>query len=145
MRTFKKFSARLIAAFLTVASFATAAHAQTFSIRVKVPFAFQTSSGLHLPPGMYVISDSGMHTMLIRGANTSGFDMIWNQEDASAPASRGKALFNRYGDTYYLHSVSMAGSRTRVIFHTSKQERRLQIAGVRQPSTEEVAMVQAGN
>ena len=72
--TMSKVPAGLIAAVLAVASLAPVAQAQDsgFAAKMKVPFAFQTSTGQHFGPGVYTIRMNGQETMMIRGTTTSG-------------------------------------------------------------------------
>jgi hypothetical protein len=142
----QKVSARMIAAVLAVASVAPVAQAQyqSFAAQVKVPFAFESSSGQHFQPGVYTISVTGMQTMLIRSATNSGLAKIQEQANEGLPASRGKAVFAHYGDKYYLRSVTVPGSSTRMLFGESKEERQMQIAARKTPSAVELAVLQAG-
>src|SRR5580704_17044280 len=97
-----KVPAGLIATVFAVASLAPVAQAQNsgFAARMKVPFAFQTSSGQNFAPGVYTIRMNGEHTMVIRGAKTSGVAMTQMANDG-LPATKGKAVFTHYGDRYY--------------------------------------------
>ena len=72
--TMLKVPAGLIAAVLAVASLAPVAQAQDsgFAAKMKVPFAFQTSTGQHFGPGVYTVRMSGQGTMMIQGTTTSG-------------------------------------------------------------------------
>ena len=147
MRTsmIQKVSAGMFAAVLAVASVAPVAQAQNQRFaQVNVPFAFETSSGQHFQPGVYTISITGMETMLIRSATSSGLAMIRQQASEGLPVAQGKAVFTHYGDKYYLRSVTVAGSSTRLLFSTSKEERQTQIAAHKTPSAVELALLQAG-
>jgi hypothetical protein len=146
MRTFTKVSARLIAAFLAVASVATVAQAQneSFVARVNVPFAFETVSGQQFQPGVYTIRINSMQTMVIRSATSSGLALIQTQANEGLPSPQGKAVFTHYGDRYYLRSVSVAGSSTRLLFGRSKEERKIEIANSKTPSAVELALLQEG-
>ena len=146
MRTLTKVSARLIAAVLAVASVAPVAQAQneSFVARVNVPFAFETVSGQQFQPGVYTIRINSMQTMVIRSATSSGLAMIQAQADEGRPSPQGKAVFTHYGDRYYLRSVSVAGSSTRLLFGRSKEERKTQMATGETPSAVELALLQAG-
>jgi hypothetical protein len=146
MRILTKVSARLIAAVLAVATVAPVAQAQNqlFAAQVNVPFAFETSSGQHFQPGVYTIRINGSQTMVIRSATSSGLAMIQSQAYEGRPAPQGKAVFTHYGDKYYLRSVSVAGSSTRLLFAKSKEERETQIANGKTPSAVELALLQAG-
>jgi hypothetical protein len=146
MRILTKVSAGLIAAVLAVATVAPVAQAQNqlFAARVNVPFAFETSSGQHFLPGVYTIRINGSQTMVIRSTTSSGLAMIQSEAYEGRPAPQGKAVFTHYGDRYYLRSVSVAGSSTRLLFGRSKEERETQIANGKNPSTVELALLQAG-
>jgi hypothetical protein len=143
--TMLKVPAGLIAAVLTVASLAPVAQAQTsgFAARMKVPFAFQTSSGQNFAPGVYTIRMNGEHTMVIRGTKTSGLAMTQMANDRQ-PATKGKAVFTHYGDRYYLRAVWVAGEASHLLCSSSKAERQSQIAAVKTPSPVEVALLQEG-
>jgi len=145
MRTLTKVSARLITAVLAVASLAPVAQAQnqTFIAKMNVPFAFEAASGQHFHPGVYTICINGTQTVLIRGAADSGLAMI-QQANEGLTVSQGKAVFTHYGDKYYLHSVSVAGNSTRLLFGRSKAERQLQVAPGILPTAVELALLQTG-
>ena len=117
---------------------------QLFAAQVNVPFAFETSSGQHFQPGVYTIRINGSQTMVIRSTTSSGLAMIQSEAYEGRPAPQGKAVFTHYGDRYYLRSVSVAGSSTRLLFGRSKEERETQIANGKNPSTVELALLQAG-
>ena len=146
MRTLTKISARLIAAVLAVASVASVAQAQSlsFAARVNVPFAFETASGQHFQPGVYTIRMEGMQTMLIRGATSGGLVVIEEEANEGLPVSQGKAVFMHYGEKYYLRSLSVSGSSTRMLFGSSKEERQSEIAAGKTPSAVELALLQPG-
>jgi hypothetical protein len=151
MRTITKASARLIATVVAAASLAVVAQAQnvSFAAKVKVPFAFVTSSGQHLQPGVYTICMNGMRTMQtiqIRGENSLGLVMIQQQASERLPISQGKAVFTHHGDRYYLRSISVAGSSTRLLFGKSKEEREreTEIATSKTSSEVELALLQPG-
>jgi hypothetical protein len=146
MRILTKVSARLIAAVLAVATVAPVAQAQNqlFAAQVNVPFAFETSSGQHFQPGVYTIRINGSQTMVIRSTTSSGLAMIQSETYEGRPSPQGKAVFTHYGDKYYLRSVSVAGSSTRLLFAKSKEERETQIANGKTPSAVELALLQAG-
>jgi len=110
---------------------------------MNVPFAFQTSSGQNFAPGVYTIRMHGEHTMVIRGRETSGLAMTHIAND-SLPATKGKAVFTRYGNRYFLRAVWLAGDTTHLICSSSKAELQSQIAAVRTSSPVELALLQEG-
>jgi hypothetical protein len=146
MRSFNKIIARLAVAAIAIASVTplTQAQSMSYAAQVNVPFAFQTESGQRFQPGVYTISINGMHTILIRSAVSSGLAMIQEEANVGRPVDQGKAVFTHYGDRYYLRSVSVSGSSTRLLFGRSKGEREAQIAAGKSPSSVELALLQAG-
>jgi hypothetical protein len=137
--------AALIAAVLAVASLAPVAQAQDsgFAAQVNVPFAFQTSTGQKFAPGTYTIRMSG-DAMLIQGKDSSGLAMTQSANDRVL-TTQGKAVFTHYGNQYFLHTVSVAGSASHLICMTSNVEKRWQIAAAGKPSSPvEVALLREG-
>jgi hypothetical protein len=110
---------------------------------MKVPFAFQTSSGQTFAPGVYTIRMNGEHTMVIRGTTTSGVAMTQMANDG-LPATKGKAVFTHYGDRYFLRAVWVAGDASHLLCSSSKAERQSQIAAVKTSSPVQVALLQEG-
>ena len=143
--TMLKVPAGVIVAILTVASLAPVAQAQNsgFAARMKVPFAFQTSSGQNFAPGVYTIRMNGEHTMVIRGTKISGVAMTQLAYDG-LPATKGKAIFTHYGDRYYLRAVWVAGDSSHLLCGSSKAQRQSEIATVKASSPVEVALLQEG-
>jgi hypothetical protein len=120
------------------------AHSQelTTVATVNVPFAFQLSSGQNFQPGDYTVFTTGLGTMLIRSDIASGQAMIQVEASDGEPVARGTAIFMHYGDKYYLHSMSLPGTSTRLIFGRSREERHSQqIAAVRTPSYVALALL----
>jgi hypothetical protein len=145
MRSLTRVFAILMAGIMTAASVLPAARAQqaSFAASVNVPFAFETASGQRFAPGVYTIRITGLDTMLIRGVNSSGLAMIEEQANEARPASEGKAIFIRYGDRFFLRSVSVPGSSTRLIFARSKNERETQLAADTRSSAIGLALLKA--
>jgi hypothetical protein len=144
MRTFANVSVRLFAAVLAVASLAPVAKAQNtgFAAKVNVPFAFETSSGQHFPAGVYTISSNGLQSVEIGNATTHGL-ILCQAANQGLEVTQGKAVFTHYGSMYYLRSVSVADSSTKMLFSTSKQEKESQIASGKAHTTVELALLQA--
>src|SRR6202034_2248363 len=112
---------------------------ELFASRVNVPFAFEIVSGQQFQPGVYTIRINSMQTMVIRSATSAGLAMIQAQADEGRPSPQGKAVFTHYGDRYYLRSVSVAGTSTRLLFARSKDEQKTQMATRETPSAVELA------
>jgi hypothetical protein len=136
MGHFQKFCAILI---LAVAGHV---HAQdlSFTATITIPFPFETSSGQHFRAGEYTFRTTGLDTMLIRSATNSGLAMIQQEVDGGATVAEGKAIFARAGDKYFLRSVSLPGTSTRLFFGRSVEERET-LAAVKTPASVELALL----
>jgi hypothetical protein len=124
-----KFRASLIAAFLAVAPLSPALHAQRqqMQVKVNVPFAFE-SGARHYTAGVYTVRMENQHTMVIQGSSESGLAMAQVADD-SQPAKKGKAVFQRHGNQYFLSEIWVAGKSEHLYFPGSKADSKLQIAG----------------
>jgi hypothetical protein len=122
-----KFRATLLAAsFLAVAP-ALHAQRQQMQVKVNVPFAFESGSQ-HYAAGVYTIGGQGEHMMSIQGVSTSGFVITRLAEDPQ-PAQKGKVIFHRYGNRYFLGEMWVAGKSGHLACIESKAESQLQISG----------------
>jgi hypothetical protein len=137
-----KFRAAIIAAVLAVTPLSPACRAQDVGMlaQVNVPFAFETASG-HFTAGVYTIRMENEHTLRVQGKYQSGLAMTWVDDDAQ-PAKTGKALFQKYGDQYFLSEISIAGKSRHLHFRPSRAEQQLQIAGTKTtPMNVELALM----
>lgn len=102
--------------------------AQEQAVVVQVPFAFENGSQ-HLPAGKYRIDLNSEPLMSLHGtvANSAGFAMTI-PAITSKPSQRGKVVFHRYGNRYFLSEVWMAGESTGRVCVMSRREKNLQIA-----------------
>jgi hypothetical protein len=145
MSTFSmlKVPATFIAAVLAVASLAPALHAQDsgFIVKVNVPFAFETATGQYFTAGVYTIRMDRAESMLIQGTSKSGLAITQLANDGK-PAEKGKAVFTRYGEKYFLHEVWVTGNSSHLLCNESKAERRLQVAGIQAPSNVQLALLE---
>jgi hypothetical protein len=101
------------------------AFAQGGEMRVNVPFAFHNGSQV-LPAGVYTVSIQSQHMIMLRGYSRSGF-VTANPESGRA-AAKGKLIFQRYGNEYFLREVWPAESNTGEKCTKSKLEREVEIA-----------------
>jgi hypothetical protein len=139
-----KFRASIFAAVLAIAPFSPVSRAQDVGMlaKVNVPFAFETASQ-HFAAGVYTIRMENEHTLLIQGKSESGLALAWVDDNAQ-PVQRGKAVFQKYGDQYFLSEISITGKSRRVRFRPSRAESRMQIAGSKTtPTGIEVALMDA--
>lgn len=120
-----KLSATLTAAVLVVAGMTVTAQAQiNQQVRVQVPFAFEQGS-THLAAGQYTISLQTGNLLLIRGDKESAYSMA-NTDQSLKPADKGKVVFERYGNRYFIHQIWMAGTSTHIDCVKSREEKSLQ-------------------
>jgi hypothetical protein len=144
--TFSKLQSSLFIGVLAIGAFASAspAVAQGPAVQVTVPFAFQNGSQ-HLPAGTYRIDLNSEHVMILRGtaANAAGVAMTL-PEQRSKEIAKGKVVFQRYGDHYYIHEVWLPNStegRECVASRAEKRDKQLQLAqNTTAPSNVEVAL-----
>src|SRR5688572_13193987 len=100
--------------FVALAGFAfivTAAvvNAQSLDTITKVPFAFAVGSSL-MPSDTYRVSKLGGHTdvFMISGFRHSA--ILLGQPEGSGIDDTPRLVFHRYGDSYFLREVRLAGS-----------------------------------
>jgi hypothetical protein len=130
-----KFRASIFAAVLAAAPLPPASNAQDAGVigRINVPLAFETSSQ-RLPAGVYTIRLEDQHLVRICGTSIAGISMALVEDDG-ASAKRGTAVFQRYGDRYFLNEISITGRSGRVFLRPSNDEKQLQIAASKTSST----------
>lgn len=122
-------SSLLLCALATGVLFSTShAVAQGTKVQVQVPFAFQNGSQ-HLPAGKYTIEFQSEHLMILRGtaANSAGFAMTIPDQRMNPP-EKGKVIFHKYGDQYFLSEVWVAGESISRHCAPSRAEKESQIA-----------------
>ncbi len=127
----------LLACTLGVVAATSAAHgfAQDAEMRVNVPFAFHNGSQ-RMPAGVYRVKIQSEHLIMLRGYSTSGF--VTTNPEIGKPSEKGKLVFQRYGDQYFLREVWAANSDTGQKCAKSKLEREVEIAQTKaaQPGAE---------
>ena len=124
MLSISNLRAGIIAACALVGPVALSAHAQDHSrlVRVSVPFDFESGSK-HFKAGTYTIGSVNEHVALLRGPSTSGMTIIQQSEDGE-PAEKGKVLFHKYADQYFMSDIFISGRTNHLHLVTSKDERR---------------------
>ena len=132
-----KFRTYLLACTLGAVAVTSASHgfAQDTEMRVNVPFAFHNGSQ-RMPAGVYNVKMESEHVILLRGYSTSGF--VTTNPEIGKPSNKGKLVFQRYGDQYFLREVWPANSETGQKCAKSKLEREVEIAQTKaaQPGAE---------
>lgn len=71
---------------------------------VDIPFAF-TVANHTLPTGRYTITRMGETTLRIFSPHNEGTVMLTHKVEDKVPESKGKIVFHRYGDAYFLSEV----------------------------------------
>ncbi|MGA2373332.1 MAG: hypothetical protein ABSG11_21960 [Candidatus Korobacteraceae bacterium] len=142
-----KIRAAVVVASLAVPSGSTVLYAQYQRIQVDIPFAFEVGSA-HFAPGTYFLNDSQQYFLTVRGP--SGTALAMDRREASlSPATKGKVVFHRYGNRYFLREVWVKGETDHLRCPESKAERRVRKiqqeanhAAIVTPSNVEIALLQ---
>ena len=106
------------------------AHAQNLSpiVSVTVPFGFELGSQ-HFATVAYTISHPGEHVIIVGNRSKAGMTLTrW--EDSKHPTDKGKVVFHRYGEQYFLREVWPSTGTTHLECSESKQERQVRRAEV---------------
>lgn len=107
--------------------------------KVNVPFSFESGSR-HYAAGVYTIRMENQHTLLIKGVSESGVAMT-SVEDNGQPAQKGVAVFQRYGNQYFLSEISVAGKSRRIHLRPAKPETQSQVGqDTTAPTSVEIAL-----
>jgi hypothetical protein len=117
----------LLACTLGTVAMVSASHgfAQSNEMRVNVPFAFQSGSQ-SMAAGVYRVTIESEHLILLRGGSTSGF--VHTNPQIGKAAAKGKLVFQRYGNHYFLREVWASQSDTGQKCVKTKLEREVEIA-----------------
>ncbi len=139
----------VIASALAVALVSPALHAQdpTRPSRVNVPFAFDAGS-THFAAGTYTLSNPEEHILSVQGRAHSALMLNWF-ETGTKPAAESKAVFDRYGNQYFLREVWTKGEVDHILCPESKAEREIRghqraedRASLATPTHVEIALLQ---
>jgi hypothetical protein len=117
---------------LVALAFATAvvsAQAQARNAVANVPFEF-VAANQSMPAGRYVISNinpgSGDLLKIAGSAKNSSLFTLTTRMQAGKPIEKGKLVFHRYGNRYFLAEVWTAGERDGVKLRKSREEKSLE-------------------
>jgi hypothetical protein len=141
-----KLQSSLLIGVLAIGALASAPHAvaQELAVKVDVPFAFQNGSQ-HLPAGTYRIDLNSEHMIILRGTapSAAGVAMTYPAQ-RSKDLAKGKVVFQRYGDHFYIHEIWLPNStqgRECATSRAEKRDKQLQVAqNLAAPSNVEVAL-----
>ena len=102
----KYFSLILVAAALV---FASTARAQELRVRADIPFDFVVGNTVYAA-GTYTIGPATHNSSaLLLDGDTRGF-VIPNECSSNQPSKSTKLVFDRMGDTYFLHQIWVEGN-----------------------------------
>jgi hypothetical protein len=137
-----KFRTAVIAAALAITPFSPVCRAQDAGllIQVNVPFAFDTDSQ-HFDAGVYTIRTENEHILRFQGESQSELVMTW-VEDNAQQALKGKAMFQKYGDRYFLSEISIAGKSRHLYFWPSRAEQELQVGNKTEAMNVELSLME---
>jgi hypothetical protein len=114
-------------ALLAIASLATCAGAygQDRAVKANIPFDF-TVGNTWMPAGEYKISSPFDGAVIeLQSMNKTAFVTVIGTASQIKSNSKGELVFDRYGDTYYLHQVlSPTVARLNVDVPPGKAEKR---------------------
>jgi len=117
-----KICTTLVVASLALVSGSAALQAQdqTMRSRVNIPFAFEVGS-IHFAPGTYLLTQPREHVLSIQGPSRGALAMS-RREASLSPSAKGKIVFDRYGDRYFLREVWLKGKTDHLLCPESKAE-----------------------
>lgn len=112
---------------LTLASLVTisSALAQDSGVQATVPFNFTVGNTV-LPSGTYTITSESPNMILLRNKDTRHAMMALALPDSKASA-RGKLVFDKYANQYFLTEILCPNTAVNVSFPHSKLEKRAQM------------------
>ena len=87
-----------------------------------IPFAF-TVANHTLPAGRYTVTRVGETGLRISSPHNQGTVVLTHALEGKTPESKGKMVFHRYGDAYFLSEVWVAANGTgRKVFQSRAEE-----------------------
>jgi hypothetical protein len=115
-------------ALLAIANFALAgtSFAQSEAVRANVPFDFTVGKQL-LPAGTYTIKAKSSGLIVIRNYDKPITVLTIAEPDGNKSPNRGKLMFHKYGDQYFLSEILCDSAGMDVAFRPSKVEKRVQL------------------
>ena len=101
--------------------------AQSVNVRTDVPFSFNLNKDTLGQYKIIAISQSGSHLLLISNREAKTDEMFLTHAVSTSPAEdgKGKLVFKRYGDQYFLSQIWLADSETGRELPISPREREL--------------------
>jgi hypothetical protein len=105
-------------------------------LTATIPFAFQAGSR-NMPAGLYSIYLLSQHVVLFRTANGHGsaYFMVTPSYEGKFQ-EKGRLVFHRYGNRYFLREVWEPGSNEGITCNPSSEEKEILRAQNQQPPTQ---------
>ena len=117
-------------------------YAESYEVEwFTTPFPFYLSDQ-DMPAGTYIVSRATIGNVLrIQNADEphSAF-VLYNPTQSTRPAPQGKVTFYKYGEAYYLSSLTQTGEELGMEVLKSKAEKRAAMGTREKPSTKSVAL-----
>ena len=93
-----------------------------------IPFAFTVANHI-LPAGHYTVTRMSETTLRISSPHNQGTVVLTHAVEGKATESKGKMVFHRYGESYFLSEVWVAGSGMGRKVFRSRAEEELDVKG----------------
>lgn len=113
---------------LLLAASASIAQTKQGDVTADIPFPFVVA-GQTLPAGHYIVSPASTDSLGIHDAHNRGTFVPTQSAERSGSDNRCKLVFHRYGDTYFLSEVWVAGNPRGKTLFRSRAERDLAASG----------------
>jgi len=126
--THMKCTRNLRVTILAICLITTAAHAQNSAQphRFRVPFPFSTENAT-FPAGEYEVTQFSSFILTFRNLRDQSSSLVYVQPTGSREErdGRGRAIFHRYGGSYFLATISAGSSQSNYDLRRSKKEEQL--------------------
>lgn len=94
------------------------------SVQAKVPFGFYVGNSKLMPPGTYRISPCSANAVEVRHCEQGVTVLHLSQRTDKDLKERGKLVFHKYGDTYFLSEVQAPNLTSGLVLPVSKSEKK---------------------
>lgn len=139
------FAPSVLALSLVIAAFSPGARAiaqdSSLHLTANVPFDFRSGSEM-MPAGKYDIRQLSDHILIVRGVNQNRSQFVSTQSTQTfRPSEKGKLVFHRYGNQYFLYQIWSPGESSGYELPKSHAEKEtLRAANNPAPTTSELAL-----
>jgi len=114
-----------IAFFALATLVAGTAMAQEHAVKANVPFDF-TVGNAHVPAGTYTITSTGAPSMVELRSDSGKVHIFGSAYNSGKQSDRGKLVFDKYGDRYFLREILCARVDMNLELPVSKSEKAIQ-------------------